>query len=196
MSAGTWKVCSICRTDIPFEADFYRCSVSTCNRPRLALFFCSLTCWEAHLPDARHRDPWAEPAKAPTKAQHEVQEAEEAEADRRERRVEAIAEARTRSGPTHDERGRRLVDQQPRGDAADEATVTLNDDDLPRDVLIVVSKLKKYVKARSGFNTSDNAMKVLSDEVRRLCDKAIREAGKDGRKTVMDRDFLKIVDRR
>ena len=64
------------------------------------------------------------------------------------------------------------------------------DDDLPREVLIVASKLKKYVKARSGMNTSDRVLEPLSEIVRRACDAAIRRAGEDGRKTVLDRDFI------
>jgi hypothetical protein len=32
-------------------------------------------------------------------------------------------------------------------------------------------------------------MTVLSDIVRRLCDQAIRKAGEETRKTVLDRDF-------
>jgi hypothetical protein len=58
-----------------------------------------------------------------------------------------------------------------------------------REVLIVVSKLKKYIRARSGMNTSDAVVPVLSDHLRRLCDEAIANATRDGRKTVMDRDF-------
>lgn len=34
---------------------FYRCSVSTCNSGRVRLMFCSVGCWDAHLPNARHR---------------------------------------------------------------------------------------------------------------------------------------------
>ena len=64
-------------------------------------------------------------------------------------------------------------------------STTASDDD----VLIVVSKLKQYIKARSGMNTSDNVTKILSDHVRALADDAIRTAGIDGRRTVMDRDF-------
>ena len=59
----------------------------------------------------------------------------------------------------------------------------------PEEVLVVVSKLKAYVKARSGMNTSDAVADVLSDRLRRLCDEAIRRAERDGRKTVMERDF-------
>jgi len=58
-----------------------------------------------------------------------------------------------------------------------------------REVLIVVSKLKAYVRERSGMNTSDAVMDLLSDRLRRLCDDAIRSAQRDGRRTVMERDF-------
>jgi histone H3/H4 len=61
-----------------------------------------------------------------------------------------------------------------------------------REILVVVSKLKNYIKARSGMNTSGNVAGVLSDHVRRLCDEAIESARKEGRKTVMDRDLPPI----
>jgi histone H3/H4 len=67
--------------------------------------------------------------------------------------------------------------------------IRLNDSDVPHDILVVASKLKKYVKARSGMSTSDKVMAVLSDRIRGLCDEAIRNAASDGRKTLMDRDF-------
>lgn len=59
----------------------------------------------------------------------------------------------------------------------------------PRDVLVVVSKLKAYIKAKSGMNTSDGVIPVISDQIRKLCDQAAANAQRDGRKTVMDRDF-------
>jgi hypothetical protein len=59
----------------------------------------------------------------------------------------------------------------------------------PREILIVASKLKSYVRTRSGMNTSDSVLDLLSDSVRALCDDAIRSARRDGRKTVMERDF-------
>ncbi len=58
-----------------------------------------------------------------------------------------------------------------------------------KDVLIVVSKLKNYVRDQSGMNTSGNVPEALSDIIRSLCDQAIARARSDGRKTVMDRDF-------
>lgn len=60
---------------------------------------------------------------------------------------------------------------------------------IPHDVLIVASKLKDYIKAKAGMNTSANVMDRLSDMVRIQCHKAIERAEKEGRKTVMDRDF-------
>jgi hypothetical protein len=61
---------------------------------------------------------------------------------------------------------------------------------LPQDVLIVASKLKDYIRAKSDMNTSANVLDRLSDIVRLLSDRAIEEARRDGRKTVMDRDFV------
>jgi hypothetical protein len=61
-------------------------------------------------------------------------------------------------------------------------------DVVDNDILIVVSKLKKYIKERSGMNCSDAVADVLSDHVRALCDDSIRAAGRDERKTVLDRD--------
>jgi histone H3/H4 len=40
------------------------------------------------------------------------------------------------------------------------------------------------------MNTSESVTGVLSDHLRTLCDQAIAHAAEDGRKTVMDRDFL------
>ena len=57
------------------------------------------------------------------------------------------------------------------------------------EVLIVVSKLKNYVKNKAGMSTSGAVPEVLSKKVRALCDEAIAKAEQAKRKTVMDRDF-------
>ena len=49
-------VCSMCRKPIRVGAKLIRCSVSTCNSGRVKLVFCSPSCWDSHLPGARHRD--------------------------------------------------------------------------------------------------------------------------------------------
>ena len=176
-----FKLCSECKRPIAFAADYYRCSVSTCNRKRTGLFFCSVPCWDAHVPMMRHRDAWAEPTKAPSREAYLAELAEEEAADRR--AAEAEARAKSFSLPTtRDESGdktRRIV--------------TSAEADLPEDVLVVVSKLKAYVKARSGMSTSDGVVDVLSRHLRKLCDEAIRHAGTAGRKTVLDRDFEAVL---
>ena len=166
-----FRLCTTCKKPIAFGADYLQCSVSTCNRNKLAQFFCTLTCWDAHLPEARHRDAWAEPMKALTR-----------EAFRREQQEDRDREARStarESAMSDDaEKRRRMV-----GVSASAAA------EVPEEVLVVVSKLKAYVKARSGMNTSDGVTDVLSAKLRRLCDAAIEVARADGRKTVLDRDF-------
>lgn len=175
--AAFFRVCSTCKKPIAFAERYYRCSVSTCNRPRTALYFCSVPCWDAHVPEARHRDAWAEETRAPTRAEWETQQAE-AEAERRQNETPM-----TEKTPAE----RRIVAPKPSGDAPKPSA------EAEREILIVVSKLKAYIKAKSGFNTSDAVSEVLSDHLRRLCDLAIDNASVDSRKTVLDRDFKPLL---
>lgn len=39
--------------------------MSTCNRPRTGLAFCSVACWDAHVPVLNHRDAWCTEERAP-----------------------------------------------------------------------------------------------------------------------------------
>ncbi len=57
------------------------------------------------------------------------------------------------------------------------------------EILVVASKLKNYIRVKSGMNTSSSVLEAISSQIRRLCDEAIEQAKKAGRKTVMDRDF-------
>jgi histone H3/H4 len=57
------------------------------------------------------------------------------------------------------------------------------------DILVVVSKLKAYVKSAAGMNTSGNVAPKVSAIIKTLVDRAIENAKADGRKTIMDRDF-------
>jgi len=57
------------------------------------------------------------------------------------------------------------------------------------EALVVASKVKSYIREKSGMNTSSAVIAVLSEQVRKLCDQAVENAKRDGRKTVMDRDF-------
>jgi hypothetical protein len=166
--AAYFRVCSTCRKPIAFAARYYRCSVSTCNRARVALYFCSVPCWDAHVPEARHRDAWAEETRTPTR--------EAWEAEQRAQTEQAAAESTMEEKP-----------------ARERKIVSPANSDLPREMLIVVSKLKGYIRNRSSFNTSDAVMELLSDHLRRLCDLAIDNASVDNRKTVLDRDFKPLL---
>lgn len=50
-----WKKCSSCKNPIPYSTKYYVCSVSTCNGERTGYVFCSISCFERHLPGANHR---------------------------------------------------------------------------------------------------------------------------------------------
>lgn len=58
-----------------------------------------------------------------------------------------------------------------------------------KETLVVVSKVKQFIKNNSGMNTSDSAKHALTEIIEKECRKAIERAKADGRKTVMDRDF-------
>ncbi len=58
------------------------------------------------------------------------------------------------------------------------------------DVLVVTSKIKKYIKENGGCNTSAETIDVLSKAVEKLCRKGFETAKADGRKTVMARDIV------
>jgi hypothetical protein len=172
MSAETssWKRCSSCKAPIAFEAGYWACNVSTCNRGRTALFFCSVSCWDAHLAVVNHRESWAVERKAPTRAEWEREQAAQAAGAAP---LTAGQAAKTESAP------RRILP----------APAARPSDSIEREILIVASKLKAYVRARCGYNTSDRALEPLSDAVRALCDRAIEKARAEGRRTVLDRDF-------
>jgi len=61
------------------------------------------------------------------------------------------------------------------------------------EVLVVASKVKKYIKEKAEMNTAGNVVEALSDRIREMCDAAIEAARKDGRKTVKDRDLASFA---
>jgi hypothetical protein len=189
VQSDVWLRCSACKKDIQFGAAHWVCSVSTCNRNRMRLVFCSVPCWDSHVAMLRHRDAWAVEARAPSKEAWEREVAEQKE--------EAAASAAAPTVPAAPAAApairRHVVNEPPKGGpppaSFQGAGPALAETE--REILIVVSKLKKYIKDRSGFNTSDAVAEVLSDHVRAICDQAIRIAATDGRKTVLDRDVPK-----
>ena len=161
-AAATWKRCNTCKKPIAFGSGYFSCNVSTCNRKGTDFAFCSVACWDAHVPVLRHREAWAEEQQAPTAAAWAARQREQAE---------------RAAAPPAAPRPAAASAQPPRGSH------------VPEEVLVVVSKLKAYIRAKSGMNCSDGVVEVLSDRLRDLCDAAIEQARAAGRRTVMDRDF-------
>jgi histone H3/H4 len=142
--------------------------------------FCSVECWDAHVPLYNHRESWAIESRAP-----------------RVKEVEEEASAPKTSTPSTPRPQKNLSErekfiQSVGSDAYDEdfnERETQMTEGNEKEVLVVASKLKNYIRNKSGMNTSAAVVDVLSDRIRDLCDQAIEAAKRDGRKTVMDRDF-------
>ena len=64
------------------------------------------------------------------------------------------------------------------------------EEELMSDMLVVSSKIKKFVREKAGFNTSAETLEALSQRVEKLCAEAIERARGDGRKTVKARDVV------
>src|SRR5690349_21798763 len=183
MSDDAWMHCSACKTDIFFGMRHWVCSVSTCNRNRTRLVFCSVACWDSHLADARHRDAGAVEMRAPSRAPWEAEQEKERDRDRDRDREDSARAAPTApataaaTGPTATSPAatapRRIVGAPPPAPAPSAFSNVALSSNVEREVLIVVSKMKKYIKDRSGMNTSDAVAEALSDHVRQICDDAI-----------------------
>ncbi|MAG32254.1 MAG: hypothetical protein CL908_15330 [Deltaproteobacteria bacterium] len=167
--AERWRRCSACKTDIELGAIYWACSVSTCNRKRTALVFCSVDCWEIHLPTERHREAWAVEERAPT-----VPDSPEGPWQVRKRSPKPRPQVPARSAAGVAAHGTAPA-------AAPMASDT-------REILVVASRLKAYIRDAAGYSTSDRVLPVLSDALRKICDEAIRNARRDERMTVLDRD--------
>jgi hypothetical protein len=177
-----WRRCSSCKNAIGFERIYWVCNVSTCNRKRTGLVFCSVACWDAHLPVMRHRESWSEERRSPSRSDWERERAEELAKSRASTPQGAGAPAGAAAEgapPPAREPQRRIAVSAPAPRSAEPA----------KEILVVVSKLKAYVRARADMNTSDSVAEHLSERIRTLCDEAIRRARKEGRRTLMERDF-------
>jgi hypothetical protein len=187
--AETWLKCTACKNPIPYNATHWVCSVSTCNRKGTQYVFCTVSCWDSHVADARHRDAWAVEKRAPTRDAWERELAANPPAP-----APAPAAAPRPAAAPAAPVIRRVVGEASQPTSAPAVSspsgggAALQLADAEREILIVVSKMKKYIKDRSGFNCSDAVAEYLSDHVRAICDDAIRAAARDERKTVLDRD--------
>lgn len=157
MTLASWRKCSSCKKDIAFNTKYYECSVSTCTGQRTGYVFCSVPCWEVHLPGAKHRDAGAIEKKSPM------------------------------AGGA-DNAPKRIIISNPPGAAGAKVSV-MQKSSMSNEVLVVVSKMKQYIRDLSEMNTAEEVNQILSDKIRSECEKAIENARMDGRKTVMARDF-------
>lgn len=157
-----WRKCTTCKKTIGFGQIFWVCSVSTCTRSRTGLVFCTVTCFDIHVPILNHKNAGAIEKRAPTLKQYQEELARES------------APKPAASGAPSTSAPRPAVPRDP---------VAAEDE-----ILVVVSKVKAYIRERSGMNTSESVMRLLSHKIRRLADDAIGRANQDARKTVLDRD--------
>ncbi|MEO8549119.1 MAG: hypothetical protein ABI678_04080 [Kofleriaceae bacterium] len=169
--AETWLKCTACKNPIPFNETHWVCSVSTCNRPKFPLVFCTVSCWDSHVADARHRESWAVEARAPSKATWEADHASHPAPP-----PKPVVPA----APVV----RRIVGDSPSAPVAAPSSVATNSpgalhlqEVVDNDILIVV-----------GMSCADAVTDVLSEHVRAICDESIRAAGRAERKTVLERD--------
>jgi histone H3/H4 len=150
---NVWKKCSACKKNLLLGSKYYECSVSTCTSERTGYVFCTVACWESHVPGANHR---------------------------------ASAGAVEKSAPRSLESKRIIIS------GVSPATAATNGGSksaMSNEVLVVVSKMKQYIKDVSEFNTSEDVNQALSNMIRISCDRAVEKAKASGRKTVMARDF-------
>lgn len=62
------------------------------------------------------------------------------------------------------------------------------------EMLIVLSKVKKFIKDKAGMSTSQSFFTPLNEDIYNSLDQAITHAEKTERKTVMGKDFNLYVD--
>ena len=146
---NVWKKCSACKKNLLLGSVYYECSVSTCTSERTGYVFCSVACWETHVPGANHRS----------------------QAGAVEKFAPKTLESRRIIPTTASSQGKT-------------ASSTMS-----HEVLVVVSKMKQYIRETSEFNTSEDVNQVISNMIRIACDRAIDKAKAQGRKTVMGKDF-------
>ncbi len=61
--------------------------------------------------------------------------------------------------------------------------------------LVVISKVKKFIKEKGDFNTSSGFFEPLNQDIIKACRDAVSHAQKLGRKTVMGKDFNFFIEK-
>lgn len=63
MDQDHWRKCGSCKKEIRYNSIYQACSVSGCNK----FAFCSVDCWDQHVPIMNHKSAWAEERRSPRK---------------------------------------------------------------------------------------------------------------------------------
>lgn len=161
-----WRKCITCKKEINFSNKYYKCSVSSCDKKRSPAQFCSVDCWDVHRSIMSHKSAGADEYQSPSRQTW----LESQNHDTSEQIKVRMVSVNTKSSQNN------LLVQKGECIDADE-------------ILVVVSKLKSFVKDSCGLNTSADVMPVLSDIIRKACLNAAKNSNVDGRKTLMARDF-------
>lgn len=169
-----WRKCSTCKKEIALNTRYYECNVSTCTGQRTGYVFCSVSCWEVHLPGAKHRNAGAVEKTSPASLTASTQTP-----------VPPSAQQGVMAVP------RRIIvaNAQTHAQASMQNNPATKKSSMSNEVLVVVSKMKQYIREISEMNTSEDVSFIISEMIRLECDKAVSNARADGRKTVMARDF-------
>lgn len=63
MEESYWRKCGTCKKEIGHNSVYQACSVSSCSK----LAFCSVDCWDVHVPILNHKNAWAEEGRSPSR---------------------------------------------------------------------------------------------------------------------------------
>ncbi len=64
MELTYWRKCGSCKKEIGFNKIYQACSVSSCSKTA----FCSVDCWDMHVPVMNHKNAWAEEERSPAQS--------------------------------------------------------------------------------------------------------------------------------
>ena len=159
MNDSYWRKCIVCKKEINYSTKYYKCSIPSCDKKRSPAQFCSVDCWDVHRSIMGHKSAGADEYHSPSKGEAEI--------------------AESKSGKV------RIV----KSPNINSINTSVNNLNVPREILVVVSKYKAFVKAAGDLNTSGDVADVLSDILREKTLDAIQKAKRDGRKTLMGKDF-------
>jgi hypothetical protein len=182
LNQNYWKRCSSCKKEIPFSAMYYVCSVSTCKHPRKGFTFCSVPCWDSHLGDANHRESWAEEQRSPSQKVF-LQEQDHAKEILNRQPQRKIVDNKIDQVKSSYSAGIQTIN-----DLRTDSDYNKLAKNIKTETLVVVSKVKQLILEQSGFKTSQCCIDALTIKVVEESLKAIENAKKAGRLTVMGRD--------